>query len=155
MVFEWEKMKSFEENTNKKSYKCWEITHVGLPWSLHTFLEKFLYRMLVKFKQNRLIQTTRNFELFDQKMGFFKPFWTKSWRHFGVKWYLRCLEVNFNIMKCLKFCHNLFIVFYSTAKLHRLTSFWAYFPEFMESWGCHFEGTLLKVFCIVNPYVTI
>ena len=39
--------------------------------------------MLVKFEQNRIVQTTRNFELFDKKLGFFitifdkelTPFW--------------------------------------------------------------------------------
>ena len=31
--------------------------------------------MLVKFEQNIQVQTTPNFELFDQKNGFFKPFW--------------------------------------------------------------------------------
>ena len=35
--------------------------------SLRTFLTKCLYHMLVKFKQNRISQTTLNFELFDKK----------------------------------------------------------------------------------------
>ena len=47
--------------------------------------------MLVKFEQNRMVQTTRNFELFDKKKKkkkkkkafFFQPFLTKRWRHFG------------------------------------------------------------------------
>ena len=30
--------------------------------------------MLVKFEQNRVVQTTHNFELFDKKPGFLKPF---------------------------------------------------------------------------------
>ena len=38
--------------------------------SLFTFLQKCLYNMLVKFEQNRMVQTTRNFEFFDKKMGF-------------------------------------------------------------------------------------
>ena len=33
--------------------------------------------MLVKFEQNRTVQTARNFELFDKKTGFLKPFLTK------------------------------------------------------------------------------
>ena len=34
--------------------------------------------MLVKFKQNRFVETTRNFELFDKKKtGFSKTFLTK------------------------------------------------------------------------------
>ena len=33
--------------------------------------------MLVKFEQNHVVQTTRNFELFDKKSGFMKPFLTK------------------------------------------------------------------------------
>ena len=33
--------------------------------------------MLVKFEQNRMVQTTRNFELFDKKPGFLKSFLTK------------------------------------------------------------------------------
>ena len=38
--------------------------------SLHTFLKKCLYHMLMKFEQNRLVQSTRNVELFDKKPGF-------------------------------------------------------------------------------------
>ena len=37
---------------------------------LHTFFKKCLYHMLVKFEQNRMVQTTQNFELFDTKPGF-------------------------------------------------------------------------------------
>ena len=39
---------------------------IGSLKSLRTFLGKCLYHMLVKFKQNRMVQTTRNFELFDK-----------------------------------------------------------------------------------------
>ena len=38
--------------------------------------------MLVKFEQNHMVQTTRNFELFDKKADFLKPILTKR-RHFG------------------------------------------------------------------------
>ena len=31
--------------------------------------------MLVKFEQNRVVQTTPTLELFDKKPGFLKPFW--------------------------------------------------------------------------------
>ena len=31
--------------------------------------------MLVKFEQNRIVQTTRNYEFFDKKKAFFRPFW--------------------------------------------------------------------------------
>ena len=40
---------------------------IGSLKSFHTFLLKCLYHMLVKFEQNRMFQTTRNFELFDKK----------------------------------------------------------------------------------------
>ena len=44
--------------------------------------------MLVKFKQNRIFQTKRNFELFDKKkIGVFKTILTKRWRHFGRRFY--------------------------------------------------------------------
>ena len=33
--------------------------------------------MLVKFEQNRMVQTTRNCELFDKKRDFLKPFLAK------------------------------------------------------------------------------
>ena len=39
--------------------------------------------MLVKFKQNRMVQTTRNFELFEQQQqqqqqtGFYNHFWQR------------------------------------------------------------------------------
>ena len=39
--------------------------------SLHTFLKKCFYHMPVKFEQNRMVYTTRNFELFWQKTVFF------------------------------------------------------------------------------------
>ena len=35
--------------------------------ALHIFLKKHLYHMLVKFEQNRMVPTARNFELFDKK----------------------------------------------------------------------------------------
>ena len=41
--------------------------------SLHTILTKFLYHMLVKFEWNRMVQTTRNFEV--KKPGFLNHFW--------------------------------------------------------------------------------
>ena len=33
--------------------------------------------MLVKFEQNCMVQTTRNFELFDKKAGFCNDFWQR------------------------------------------------------------------------------
>ena len=38
--------------------------------------------MLVKFEQNRMIQTTRNFDLFDEKPGFFKTIFDKALTQF-------------------------------------------------------------------------
>ena len=38
--------------------------------------------MLVQFEQNFMVQTTRNFELFDKKMSILKSLLTKRWRHF-------------------------------------------------------------------------
>ena len=43
---------------------------IGSLKSLHTLFDKYLDHMLVKFEQNRMVQTTRNFELFDKKPGF-------------------------------------------------------------------------------------
>ena len=37
--------------------------------SLHTLFDTYLDHMLVKFEQNCISQTTRNFELFDKKAG--------------------------------------------------------------------------------------
>ena len=34
--------------------------------------------MLVQFEQNRVVQTTRNYELFDKKIGFFKTIFDKA-----------------------------------------------------------------------------
>ena len=39
------------------------------PYRRPPFLKKCLYHMLVKFEQNRIVYTTRNFELFDKKPG--------------------------------------------------------------------------------------
>ena len=38
--------------------------------------------MLMKFEQNRMVQTTRNFNLFDKKPVFITIL-IKIWRHFG------------------------------------------------------------------------
>ena len=35
--------------------------------SLHTLFDKYLDHMLVKFEQNRMVQTIQYFELFDKK----------------------------------------------------------------------------------------
>ena len=35
--------------------------------SLHTLFDKYLDHMLVEFEQDCIVQTTRNFELFDKK----------------------------------------------------------------------------------------
>ena len=40
---------------------------IGSLKSLHTFLTKCLYRMPVKFEQNRMVQTTGKVEVFDKK----------------------------------------------------------------------------------------
>ena len=56
---------------------------IGSQISLHTLFDKYLDHTLVKFKQNRMVQTTRNFKLFDRKPGFLKLFLTTRWRHFG------------------------------------------------------------------------
>ena len=46
--------------------------------SLHTLFNKYLDHKLVKFQQNCMVQTTRNFEPFDKKKRvFLKPFLTK------------------------------------------------------------------------------
>ena len=41
---------------------------IGSLKYLHTLSDKYLYRMLVKFEPNRMVQTSQNFELFDEKM---------------------------------------------------------------------------------------
>ena len=51
--------------------------------SLYILFDKYLDHMLVKFEQNCMVQTTRNFELFDKKKNVFVfvvvvvflPFW--------------------------------------------------------------------------------
>ena len=42
---------------------------------LHIFLKNYLYHLLVKSEQNRMVRTTRNFELFKRKNAdfFYKP----------------------------------------------------------------------------------
>ena len=49
--------------------------------SVHTFLEVCFQHMLVKFEQNRMVQTTRNVEPFDKKKKtkhFFKTIFDKA-----------------------------------------------------------------------------
>ena len=43
----------------------------SLSLSIHS-LKKCLFHMLVEFEQNRTVQTTRNFDLFDKALT---PFW--------------------------------------------------------------------------------
>ena len=43
---------------------------IGSLKSLHTLFDKHLDHKLVKFEQNCMVQTTRNFELFVKKPGF-------------------------------------------------------------------------------------
>ena len=43
---------------------------IGSLTSLHTLFDKYLDHILEKFDQNCKVQTTRNFQLFDKKMGF-------------------------------------------------------------------------------------
>ena len=45
---------------------------IGSIKSLHTLFDKYLDHMLVKFEQNRMVQTTQNFKLFDKVVT---PFW--------------------------------------------------------------------------------
>ena len=40
---------------------------IGSLKSLHTLFDKYLDHMLVKFEQNCMVRTIRNFELFDKK----------------------------------------------------------------------------------------
>ena len=51
---------------------------IGSLKSLHTSLKKCLYHMLVNFEQNCMVQTTRNFELFDTKPGILITIFAKS-----------------------------------------------------------------------------
>ena len=41
---------------------------IGSLKSLHILFDKYLDHMLVKFEQNRMVQTIQNFELFDKEM---------------------------------------------------------------------------------------
>ena len=51
---------------------------IGSLKSLHTFLKKCLYNMQVNFEENHMVQTKRNFELFEKKQGFYKPLFQRS-----------------------------------------------------------------------------
>ena len=83
-----ERLKTFNVSISNSNIKCpigKSIFAVNLPLklfratianvdieslkSLHTFLTKCLYHKLVKFEQIRIVQTTRNSELFDKKSG--------------------------------------------------------------------------------------
>ena len=55
---------------------------IGKSFSLHTFLTKCLYHMLVKFEQIRIVRTTQNFEFFDKKNRLFKIIFDKMLTHF-------------------------------------------------------------------------
>ena len=54
------------------------ITNAGIGSlkSLHTLFDTYFDHMLVKFEQNCMVQTTRNFEILDKKRVFLKKqFW--------------------------------------------------------------------------------
>ena len=40
---------------------------IGSLKSLYTLFDKYLYHLLEEFEQNCMVQSTRNFELFDKK----------------------------------------------------------------------------------------
>ena len=44
-------------------------TDIGSLMSLHTLFDKCLDHIVVKFEQNRMVQTLQNFELFDTKLS--------------------------------------------------------------------------------------
>ena len=44
--------------------------NIGSLKSLHTFLKEYLYHMLVKYEENRMVQSTRNFDFFGKKPDF-------------------------------------------------------------------------------------
>ena len=54
--------------------------NIGSLQSLHTFLYKCLYHLLVKFEQNRMVKSTQNFHLGggDKKPGFKNLFWQSA-----------------------------------------------------------------------------
>ena len=56
---------------------------IGSLKSLHTLFDKYLDYMLVKFGQNRMVQTVQNFELFDKKwLTIFDKVWMPFWTTF-------------------------------------------------------------------------
>ena len=56
---------------------------IGSLKSLHTSFDKFLDHMLVKFEQNRMVQTIQNFVFFDKKwLKFFDKVLTPFWKTF-------------------------------------------------------------------------
>ena len=56
---------------------------IGSLKSLHIFLKKRLYHMLVQFEQNRMVQTTRNIELLGKKTIVITVF-DKELTHFEI-----------------------------------------------------------------------
>ena len=58
-------------------------TDIGSLKSLHTLFDKYLDRMLVKFKQNRMVRTIQNFDLFDKRwLTIFDKVLTPFWKMF-------------------------------------------------------------------------
>ena len=56
---------------------------IGSLESLHTFFDKYLDHMLVKFERNRMVRTIQNFELFDKKwLTIFEKVATPFWKTF-------------------------------------------------------------------------
>ena len=62
---------------------------------LRTLFDRYLDHMLVKFKQNRMIQSIQNFKLFGKKWLIILR---KRWRHFG-RWFC---DLNNNLMLNVK-----------------------------------------------------
>ena len=60
------------------------VANAGRLTSLHIFLLKCLYQLLVKFEQNFMVKTTHSFELLRQKLYFKqKQYLTKRRCHSG------------------------------------------------------------------------
>ena len=56
---------------------------IGILKSLHTLFDKYLDHMLVKFEQNRMVWTIRNFVLFNKKwLTIFDKVLTPFWKTF-------------------------------------------------------------------------
>ena len=75
---------------------------IGSLKSLHTFLDKYLDHMMVKFEQNRMVRSIQSIVLFDKKwLSIFDKVLTPFWKTF--QWLKQLFDAKTSIQRLSSF----------------------------------------------------